>query len=54
VLGVEDAEQRLYGTLAAVTVCAQAGVQIVRVHNVGPARQVAEVMEAIRRPERYQ
>lgn len=53
VLGLEDAAQRLYGTLAAVAACAQAGVQIVRVHDVGPARQVAEVMEAIRRPERY-
>jgi dihydropteroate synthase len=54
VLGVEDAEQRLYGTLAAVAVCAQAGVQIVRVHDVGPARQVTEVVEAIWRPKRYQ
>lgn len=53
VLGLENPDERLYGTLAAVAVCAQAGVQIVRVHDVRPARQVVEVVWAIRHPERY-
>jgi dihydropteroate synthase len=53
VLGVEEADERLYGTLGAVAVCAQAGVQIVRVHDVGAARQVAEIVQAIRQPGKY-
>lgn len=53
VLGIEPAEQRLYGTLAAVAACAQAGVHVVRVHDVAPARQVVEMVRAIGRPERY-
>ena len=39
---------RLPGTLAAVTVCVLAGVEIVRVHDVGPARQAAQVAAALR------
>ncbi len=54
VLRIDNANERLYGTLAAVAVCAQAGVQIVRVHDVKPARQVVEVIHAIRRPQGYQ
>lgn len=54
VLHVEQPEERLYGTLAAVAVCAQAGVQIVRVHDVAPARQVIDLLRAIRHPEEYQ
>jgi dihydropteroate synthase len=53
VLGIEAADQRLYGTLGAVAVCAQAGVQIVRVHDVRPARQVAEIVQAIGEPGKY-
>ena len=53
VLGVKEAEERLYGTLGAVAACGLAGVQIVRVHDVGPARQVAEIVRAIGEPGRY-
>jgi dihydropteroate synthase len=43
--GVDD---RLPGTLAAVTACVLAGVEFVRVHDVAPARQAARVAAAIR------
>lgn len=39
---------RLPGTLAAVTACVLAGVEIVRVHDVPEARQGADVAAAIR------
>jgi len=39
---------RLPGTLAAVAVCVLAGVEILRVHDVAPARQAAQVAAAIR------
>ncbi len=42
------APERLPGTLAAVTVCVLAGVEFVRVHDVGAARQAALVAAAIR------
>jgi dihydropteroate synthase len=41
-------EDRLPGTLAAVTACVLAGVELLRVHDVGPARQAAQVAAAIR------
>ena len=41
-------EERLPGTLAAVAACVLAGVEVVRVHDVGPARQAALVAAAIR------
>ncbi len=53
VLGLEQTDDRLYGTLATVAVCARARVQIVRVHDVRPARHVVEVIEAIRHPEQF-
>jgi dihydropteroate synthase len=53
VLDIDNACERLYGTLGTVAVCTQAGVQIVRVHDVRPARHVAEVMHAIRHPQVY-
>jgi dihydropteroate synthase len=53
VLGLDNPDDRLHGTVAAVAVCAQAGVQIVRVHDVLPARQVVEVVHAIQHPEKY-
>ncbi|HSN16082.1 MAG TPA: dihydropteroate synthase [Anaeromyxobacteraceae bacterium] len=40
--------ERLAGTLAAVTACVLAGVEIVRVHDVREARQAAQVAAAIR------
>jgi dihydropteroate synthase len=39
---------RLPGTLAAVTACVLAGVEILRVHDVAPARQAALVAAALR------
>jgi dihydropteroate synthase len=39
---------RLAGTLAAVTACVLAGVELLRVHDVGPARQAALVAAALR------
>ena len=47
VVGAEVGE-RLPGTLAAVAACVLAGVEFVRVHDVGPARQAALVAAAIR------
>jgi len=47
VVGGEVGE-RLPGTLAAVAACVLAGVEFVRVHDVGPARQAALVAAAIR------
>jgi dihydropteroate synthase len=41
-------DERLAGTLAAVTACVLAGVEIVRVHDVREARQAANVAAAIR------
>jgi dihydropteroate synthase len=42
------AGDRVPGTLAAVTACVLAGVEIVRVHDVAPCRQAALVAAAIR------
>ena len=47
-LGGAGAGDRLPGTLAAVTACVLAGVEIVRVHDVAAARQAARVAAAIR------
>jgi dihydropteroate synthase len=39
---------RLAGTLAAVAACVLSGVEVIRVHDVAPARQAALVASAIR------
>ena len=49
VLVLPSPADRLYGTLAAVAACALAGVECIRVHDVAPARQVADLSSAIRR-----
>jgi dihydropteroate synthase len=41
-------EERLPGTLAAVTACVLAGVELIRVHDVAAARQAAQVAQALR------
>lgn len=41
-------EERLPGTLAAVAACVLAGVEILRVHDVGPAVQAARVAASLR------
>ncbi len=42
-------EDRLPGTLAAVTACVLAGVEVLRVHDVAAARQAADLAAALRR-----
>jgi dihydropteroate synthase len=44
-----DTGERLPGTLACVAAAAQAGVQVVRVHEVQPAAQFVRMLEAIGR-----
>jgi dihydropteroate synthase len=46
VLGT-DPDDRLEGTLAACAWCAIKGVDVVRVHDVGPTRRVLDMLEAI-------
>jgi len=46
-LGGRPAEARVYGTAAAVAVAIMRGARIVRVHDIGPARDVVRVAEAI-------
>lgn len=46
-LGME-AEARIFGTAATVAWCVAGGVQILRVHDVGPMAQVAKIIAAIR------
>jgi len=41
-------ESRLPGTLAAVTACVLAGVELIRVHDVAAARQASQVAQALR------
>ncbi len=41
--------ERVFGTAAAVALAVAAGARLVRVHDVGPMRQVVTVAEAIRR-----
>lgn len=43
-----SAEARLPGTLAAVTACVLAGVELIRVHDVAAARQASQVATALR------
>lgn len=49
VLSVPNATDRLAGTLGAVALCARAGIECIRVHDVGAARQVAALCAAVRR-----
>jgi dihydropteroate synthase len=43
-----EVQDRLPGTLAAVAACVLAGAELIRVHDVAPARQAALVAAAIR------
>ncbi len=40
--------ERLHGTLATIAVAALRGASVVRTHDVGPARDVARLIDAIR------
>ncbi len=46
-IGVDDVKDRLPGTLAAVTLCALAGVEWIRVHDVAAAVQAANVVHMV-------
>jgi dihydropteroate synthase len=46
-VGAEQPDDRLPGTVAAVTVCAMAGVEVVRVHDVEAAVQAVRIVERI-------
>ncbi len=48
-LGSEHVEDRLPGTLACVAWAQECGVQVVRVHDVRPAVQVIQMLEAIQK-----
>ncbi len=48
ITGQASPASRLYGTLGAVAACILQGAECVRVHDVGPARQAADVCAAIR------
>jgi len=48
VLGLAAPGERLYGTAAAVALAVAAGAQIVRVHDVQPMREAAELAAAVR------
>ena len=47
ITGAERMEERLPGSLACAIAAAQAGVQIIRTHEVGATRQALRMMEAI-------
>ena len=44
--GKEKASDRMFGTAATVTLCAAAGVSILRVHDVGPMSDVLKITRA--------
>lgn len=48
ILGGAGPGERLYGTLATVACAVMAGCHMVRVHDVGPARDVVATCEAVR------
>jgi dihydropteroate synthase len=41
-------DQRMYGTLAATSVCAWQGARVFRAHNVAPTRQILDMVAVIR------
>ena len=47
----KPADQRLFASVAAASVAAQAGVRILRVHDVGPTVDAIRIVEATRDPE---
>ncbi|MCK4501839.1 MAG: dihydropteroate synthase, partial [Desulfuromonadales bacterium] len=48
VIGQDDPKERLFGSLATVAAGVNQGVQLFRVHDVGPTREAALVAWAIR------
>ncbi len=53
VAGVENADDRLPGSLAAALFAAQHGVQILRVHDVAETRQALTIWRALQSPRLY-
>jgi dihydropteroate synthase len=53
VLGLENAADRLAGSLACVALAFQAGVHIMRVHDVAPTVQLLRTLAACRQPEQF-
>jgi len=49
ILGIEDPEERLYGSLACEAAAILNGADIIRTHNVFESKQVAKILEFIRR-----
>jgi len=47
ITGRDKPAERVFGTAAAVAACAAAGVSIIRVHDVGPMRDIVSVTQAI-------
>lgn len=47
ITGREKPADRVFGTAAAVVMCVAAGVSVIRVHDVGPMRDVMRVSQAI-------
>lgn len=47
-LGIENPQDRLYGTLGAHLAGVQAGADIIRAHDIKPHRQALDVFDAIR------
>ncbi|GMV95757.1 MAG: dihydropteroate synthase [Phycisphaerae bacterium] len=50
-LGLDDPADRLMGTAAAAAICARAGVECLRVHDVAECRQAAIIGRAVRDAE---
>jgi len=48
-----EVDQRAIGTLATVAVSALKGAHMVRVHDVGPARQAVDMVDAVVNAERW-
>jgi dihydropteroate synthase len=49
--GADDPTQRLEGSVAAAVWCASRGVEIVRVHDVGPTVRALRIVDAIVREQ---
>jgi dihydropteroate synthase len=49
ITGRDKPMERVFGTAAAVAACVVAGVSIIRVHDIGPMRDIVDVTQAILR-----
>lgn len=51
--GVDDPVARMPGSVAVALAAVAQGVQVLRVHDVGPTRQALDLWQAIAQPERF-